>query len=392
MSNADYIFVSFLSDLIPRTDLQCGSLQKKGYKVAGMIWKSGKNLHSSSCVDKIEIHTPISDFMSGKLPKIVTIPFLYLEYLFRIRSRIALIKKHDVVFILTHPFLLLILPTMKKKYRIYLDVAEFYSIMFSYMGFFGKIMSNFLYLIENRYIPKLKGVFCVTSKNGWLKRRLSALNSNTIELWNLPSIYQKIDIELDCELKAANLENPSITYIGGLKPSKGLEIFPKVVKSTIKKCPNAKFIIIGNINCGTHPNLWFQRQAISQYCTHINWCSQKAVNSYLKHSSVGLVLSNPSGIHLHVGAGNGRKLFTYMAAGLPVIAPSHSEAWNIVTDSFIGLQVNIENPDDIANAIVDLLQNEKKRLEMGSKAKMLFLNCLNWEFQEERFLEFLTSI
>jgi glycosyltransferase involved in cell wall biosynthesis len=278
-----------------------------------------------------------------------------------------------------------------KKALIYYDAFEFYTVMFRNMGLLGRAFSLLCEKLENRYVPALDGVLCVTSLNNWLKKRMMLLHRKTVELWNLPSLDQSINKELTNEIRRQFFGRDLIVYIGGLKAHKGLTIFPDLVRQVARGHSRAHFLIIGNVQTEADVETWFNHEGIGEHCTYVPWVLPKVLNTYLFEATVGLVLSPPSGIHLLVGPGNGRKLFTYMATGLPVVAPNHGSAWDLVTKERIGLQVDTTRAEDVARGVLTLLEHKELREQMGNNAKTLFIERYNWECQENKYIEFIKS-
>lgn len=82
-----------------------------------------------------------------------------------------------------------------------------------------------------------------------------------------------------------------------------------------------------------------------------------------------------------LGAGSlPNKLFEYMVAGLPVIAPEYSpEVCRILDAEKCGLKADFEDPTAIAEAMIRLLRNPQECREMGTRAREAFEKRHNWE-------------
>ncbi len=392
------LFVTWLSDVPPRTDLLCRSVQRYGFQTSFITWAEGHQLYAqlNNLQKKIRVRTPI--FI--KLKKwfemhapffrhgLVTLPVQYIEYTCRVRKVLLGIIRDKNIIVLTHPFLLTLVPTLKKAgAHVYYDCMEFEGMMMNQKGFVGKGFAKLYDFLENRYVPRLAGVLCVTSRDGWLKKRLTKLNPKTIELWNLPPRSISIDKKLLDKLQAQFAGRDIITYIGGLHAQKGLRVFPEMVRLVVREHKQAHFLIIGRIRAKEGPEGWLEKTGIHKYCTYVPWVAQDILFTYLQVSDIGLVLSWPEGIHLHMGPGNGRKVFTYFAAGVPVVAPQHSTAWNLVTDEKTGIQVDTTNPAAIADGISQLLADRRARNAMGQRALELFRQKYHWESQEQGLLK-----
>ncbi len=84
------------------------------------------------------------------------------------------------------------------------------------------------------------------------------------------------------------------------------------------------------------------------------------------------------------------RVFEYMGAGLPTIAPSYSpETVRVIRDEKCGVAVDFEDADAVANAILDLYLDEPLRLEMGQRARDAFLKRHNWDVEVQPLLDWI---
>jgi glycosyltransferase involved in cell wall biosynthesis len=86
------------------------------------------------------------------------------------------------------------------------------------------------------------------------------------------------------------------------------------------------------------------------------------------------------------------RLFEYMAAGLPVIAPSYSsEICRIIEAENCGLTVDFENPTAVAEAMVRLYQDPQSCREMGRRAREAFEKRHHWQVEVRPLLDLIKS-
>lgn len=86
------------------------------------------------------------------------------------------------------------------------------------------------------------------------------------------------------------------------------------------------------------------------------------------------------------------RLFEYMAAGLPVIVPSHAgEMVAIVEAEDCGLLADFEDPTSIASAVVQLHNDPLARRSMGLRARDAFLARHNWEHEVQPLIDTIRS-
>lgn len=109
--------------------------------------------------------------------------------------------------------------------------------------------------------------------------------------------------------------------------------------------------------------------------------------SVLDTASVGLICSLPTP---RMEAGIPTRLFEYMAAGLPVVAPSLPLIAAVLDDASCGVAVEPGGADAFAEAIIDLLRNPSLRGEHSRAARTAFSERYTWESQVDK-LELLYS-
>jgi hypothetical protein len=81
------------------------------------------------------------------------------------------------------------------------------------------------------------------------------------------------------------------------------------------------------------------------------------------------------------------KLFEYMAAGLPIIAPCYSaEIAPILRQEECGILADMENPRAVADAILTLARDPQRARAMGQRAREAFLIRHNYQAEAVRFL------
>ena len=77
-----------------------------------------------------------------------------------------------------------------------------------------------------------------------------------------------------------------------------------------------------------------------------------------------------------------------MACGTPVVASKFGGIRNTIRNGYNGYLVDSANPREFADAILDLLQNEEKRKEIGENAYKVILEEYSWEAIARRHIAF----
>ena len=77
-----------------------------------------------------------------------------------------------------------------------------------------------------------------------------------------------------------------------------------------------------------------------------------------------------------------------MACGKAVVASKFGGIRNVLTHGIDGMLVDAANPREFADALLELLKDDKKRKNMGLAARALIEKEFSWEAIAEKFLEF----
>jgi len=86
------------------------------------------------------------------------------------------------------------------------------------------------------------------------------------------------------------------------------------------------------------------------------------------------------------------RLFEYMAAGIPVVAPNYAVAMaEIVESCNCGLLVDMEDPAAVADAIRQIASDPSAAVMMGQRGHQTFLDSYSWEAQFGRLVDFVRA-
>lgn len=115
------------------------------------------------------------------------------------------------------------------------------------------------------------------------------------------------------------------------------------------------------------------------------WMPFEQVYKRLLSSDIGLILFQP-GVQNHV-YGLPHKLFDYMLAGLPVIAPDFAVAMApIIKQADCGILVNPSKSDEIAEALDYLVVHIDERRRLGENGRRAILERYNWETEADKLV------
>ena len=109
------------------------------------------------------------------------------------------------------------------------------------------------------------------------------------------------------------------------------------------------------------------------------------LSEYLKVADVGVLLYQPTYWTLRTQASE--KLFIYMLFSIPVIASDFPGLREIINKNNCGILVNPTDDQEIATAIIYLLNHSTKARKLGENAKKAIENKYNWKLEEKKLMD-----
>jgi glycosyltransferase involved in cell wall biosynthesis len=320
---------------------------------------------------------------------IMKLPMLYL----RVLKAALKLKKRPDVWMCEHYFMLpcmLLLPG-KKIY----DALEMYSLELSfYFGSLQRLFYPILRLIEGLMVSRVHGVLTVDSRGGWLERFFRQWNDNVGVIWNVPSKKDNFAAPNDdTPMRERYSGRQVMAFVGGLIKEKGLMVALQACSLLKDAHKDILFLFIGDLKDRIQDiNEILEAKGISE---HVLFRSSMPYIEMLKHlrwAHIGLALHQRERIYPYVSAGNGRKFFTYMQAGLPIIGPDFDEVGMIVRKTHCGLLVDTSRPEAVAKAIEHLITHPEKAKAMGERGRTAFIEQYNWETEQIKFQKVMDSL
>jgi colanic acid biosynthesis glycosyl transferase WcaI len=213
-----------------------------------------------------------------------------------------------------------------------------------------------------------------------------AFKDHLIRYWNVPG--EKISIiengvETDLFLpdsSATNLRRQLriehrflICYIGTMGNAHGLDTLIAAAEDLQTSMPNAMFLVIGE---------GAEKQRIVELATarglaNLRFLGQQPreqIPAYVSAADLCLVMLKKTELFKTVIP---TKLLEYMACERPVIVAVDGQARQIIEEAEAGVFVEPENHSALAKTIVDLAQDAKRRLRMGTNGRRYIVDRLS---------------
>ena len=156
-----------------------------------------------------------------------------------------------------------------------------------------------------------------------------------------------------------DVDIPVLISVGRLVYAKAHEVIVASMPAVLKEFPNAKLEIYGE---GVlRADLQAQIEQLGLFNSVKLAGQSDDVARHLANADVFILSSRSEGLPI--------ALLEAMSAGLPCIATKVEEGDEVLVEGEHGLTVPVENPDELAQAILQLLRDPKARSKMGAAAR-----------------------
>ncbi|GEM_PF-2748192 len=234
---------------------------------------------------------------------------------------------------------------------------------------------SFAERLENLFCNHSDGILIISLTNG-MEVKISSAKNNTAVVLNTPDTsVQPKPYEIP-EIEGKNL----IIYSGGISEEMGLKQYLRLIKKIRTHTDeNVHLLLIGHLWTLNEAGLTeiIRNEACAEYVTYKKWIPYDNLLSVLSRAKLGLALfDNTHEKFKHMLRGSSRKIFTYMACGIPVV--TNSPLGDFVSDEGCGILVDYKNEDEFYRRTVELLKDDETRRKMGSRGKDAIHARYNW--------------
>ena len=164
--------------------------------------------------------------------------------------------------------------------------------------------------------------------------------------------------------------SPVIGTLGNINPAKGYDTLLRAAHLVLRKHPNAKFIITGEV---THSQLKLFTK-LKLIMTGLGLSLDNHV-FFIQECSNPVQMLNSIDIYVQTSVAEGisTALLEAMSMGKPVIATRVGSTTEVVEDNFNGILVDPDNPTQMANQIIELINSKERRALLGQNGREFIL-------------------
>lgn len=168
------------------------------------------------------------------------------------------------------------------------------------------------------------------------------------------------------------IKKHQLLFLGHLLKKQGLQMVLEAIPLVVDKIPDFKFVILGGGEYESNLKIKAKELNIEKYVEFKGWISdRKVIDTTLGESAAAIVVYVPEKEKLYNFSyyGDPIKLKEYLASGLPVILTDVPHNAREIENRKCGIVVEY-NKEDIANAIMSILKDEKRLKEYRDNAVM----------------------
>ena len=187
-----------------------------------------------------------------------------------------------------------------------------------------------------------------------------------------------IDTDFYKQDSSIGIEENRLLFVGRLKKYKGVQHLLKAMKILQKKNIHTKLTVIGEGDYSHSLKLLVGKLQLQDDVSFEGFISQDEKLHFLQQAYIAVFPSAKEGWGLTVIEAN--------CCGTPVIASDSDGLRDSVQDGKTGILVKHEDPDALAQALEQVLNNPKKRKQFSTNA-LKWAKTFNWDLTGDRMLK-----
>lgn len=175
-----------------------------------------------------------------------------------------------------------------------------------------------------------------------------------------------------------------ILYQGAVNEARGLEYLIPAMKMV-----NCKLVICGDGNFMPQLKKLVTENNVENRIELKGWIPPDQLSVISEQATIGIALAEKEGLNQWLALPN--KFFDYIHAQLPQITMNYPEYKKINEQYEVAVLIDDLNPETVAKAINELLNDEKKGIQLKENCAKAKLE-LNWQHEEKKLLEFYKNV
>ena len=221
----------------------------------------------------------------------------------------------------------------------------------------------------------------ITTEENMQERFRSYFPEKPVEI-----IYNYTNLSVaDHSSSTENKEYDAI-YTGGITKFRGAWQILEAVNLAKRKKNDIRILFLGNwfpVNLRKEMETFIKDNDLVNHVSMINAVPYSEVAEYYRKSKIGLGIFLPILTHqiiLQI------KIFEYMNFGLPIVGSNFGHIKKIIQRHQCGIEVDPEDPEEIAGELLNLLSDEAKYSRMSRNGTRAAMDNYRWDIMEKKLI------
>ncbi len=167
-----------------------------------------------------------------------------------------------------------------------------------------------------------------------------------------------------------------VSFVGGFQPWHGLDILVESFAMCLKEVPKAKLLLVGDGRAREEVEKSIKKFGVEANVIITGFVAQHRVPEYLAVSDLAVMPYPELPKELWFSP---LKMYEYMSAGKAIVASSAGQIAEVIHDGENGILVEPGNKQDLARALIRLLQNPDERTRLGATARRQAVEHHSWD-------------
>jgi len=373
----------FSSDI--RVQREAKALLSRGYRVY-LLSGSPEELPQFQVVNGINVYGIKLLWSRPLLLSIIVNHIMLLFYLIR------RISKHKIPIVHVHDLHYALIATIVGRIlcrKVIYDAHEDYVGMI--MGYLQKkgllrriYFTIFLcyYIFSERIVCRLaKKIIVVVKENESRLIKLNVPRDKVVVVSNTPDVNELRKLSISLTGKGRKIV---ISYVGEISYLRGLDTLIKALPLIIRKNPEIRLLLVGDGEGAMTELVKMSKQlGIEKQVTFTGWVSFDKAMKYMQESDIGVI---PHRSCPQTDNTVPHKLFQYMFYEKPVMVSDVRPLKRIVSETGCGLVFQAGNHEELAERLLETINDASKREEMGEKGRRAVETKYNWDVEQKKLL------
>jgi phosphatidylinositol alpha-1,6-mannosyltransferase len=179
-----------------------------------------------------------------------------------------------------------------------------------------------------------------------------------------------------------------ILTLARLHPRKGQDIVIKALPYVLRRVPNTKYVIAGAGEDYERLVMLVKEYNLNGNVIFSGYIPDDQIIKFYDICDVFVMPSRQEGPWVE---GFGISFLEASARGKPVIGGDHGGVREVIIDGQTGIVVNPYNPEEIAEAIINILTDKEYAVSLGERGRQRCFTYFNWERIAQRTLEVINA-